>query len=42
MKKTFFILCLMAVALTSCDPGYLIDYRLNSANELTTIKIGDK
>lgn len=37
MKKTFFILCLFAVALTSCETGYDVDYRLvnNSGHTVT-------
>lgn len=37
MKKTFFILCLLAVALTSCDPVHSIDYQLiNSSGHTVT------
>lgn len=37
MKKSFFILCLLVIALTSCDPGYGIDFKLvnNSGHAVT-------
>ncbi|MBR6226808.1 MAG: hypothetical protein IKQ79_00740, partial [Bacteroidales bacterium] len=37
MKKSFFILCLLVIALTSCDPEYGIDFKLvnNSGHAVT-------
>ena len=41
MKKTFFILCLFAVALTSCDPMFDISYKLvnDSGHAVTFISV---
>ena len=32
MKKSFFILCLLVIALTSCDHTYSIDYKLENSS----------
>ncbi len=37
MKKSFFFLCLLVIALSSCDPEYGVDYKLvnNSGHTVT-------